>query len=371
LLSFQQKLVDADYFAIAQVQPDIEHARDGIVPIRVILGPAKRTIYTGGVFYGTDTGPGIRGGVERRWVNRRGHKLKFEAMIAQRLKTLTSLYTIPLPGNDNHSLSFGANYRDENTDTSTSKTFGLAAIDSRIWHGWTRTLGLKFLTGDFEVANLEGDTTLLYPEVSIAKKRADDFNFVRRGWSLTLAARAGQEGLLSKTSFAQATADAKWIHGITRRSRFIARGSLGVTEVDDFDDLPPELRFFAGGDRSIRGYAFQTIGAPLPERLIPVAQARCDAHPNRDCKDFIIGGRNLAVVSAEYEYYFTRNWGMATFVDTGDAFNGFGTYDQKIGVGLGVRWRSPVGMIRADLGFPVADDDHHGVELHIVIGPDL
>ncbi len=371
VLSLQQRLIDADYFAIVQVEPDIEHAADGVVPIKVALAPAKRTIYTGGVFVGTDTGPGVRGGIERRWLNKRGHKLKTEAIVAMRLKTASVLYQIPLAGPDNHSLSFGANFRDENTDTSTARTFGLAATDSRIWHGWTRSLSAKFLTGDFKVANIEGDTTLLYPEISLARKRADDPSFVRDGWSLTFAARAGQKGLVSDTTFAQASADAKWIRGLGDHSRFIARGSLGATKVDDFDKLPPELRFFAGGDRSIRGYGFQTVGNPLPAELVPQALAYCAAHPKNDCQELVIGGKNLAVASAEYEYYFKPNWGIATFVDTGDAFTSFGSYRQKIGVGIGARWRSPVGMVRVDLGVPVHDDEHHGVELHIVIGPDL
>src|SRR4029079_10909204 len=133
--------------------------------------------------------------------------------------------------------------RDENTDTSQSNTWGLAATDSAIWNGWTRTYGIKFLTGDFEVPNLPGNTTLLYPEASISRKQADDPVFVRKGYSLTFAARAGA----GSTKFAQGTADGKWIRGIGDKSRFIARGSLGATDVDDFDKLPPELRFFAGG----------------------------------------------------------------------------------------------------------------------------
>ncbi|MEO7433044.1 MAG: autotransporter assembly complex family protein [Dokdonella sp.] len=372
LLAFQQRLIDADYFSIAQVQPDTENAHDGVVPIKVVLAPAKRTIYTAGVFIGTDTGVGVRGGIERRWINRRGHKLKLETILAQRLKTASAQYQVPLGGNDNHSLNYGITFRDENTDTSTSKTLGLAATDSKMWRGWTRTLGLKFLTGDFEVANIEGSTTLLYPEVSLARKKADDPIFVRRGWSMTFAARGGVEGALSDTTFTQISADAKWIRGIGDHSRFIARGSLGATKVGDFDKLPPELRFFAGGDRSIRGYAFQTIGAPLPQEDVAQAVARCAAFPKRTCQTFVIGGQNLAVASAEYEYYFKPNWGIATFIDTGDAFSSFNSYRQKVGTGLGVRWRSPVGMVRADLGFPVHDKDSNStVELHIVIGPDL
>lgn len=371
LLGFQQRLIDADYFSIAQVQPDIEKAHDGTVPITVMLAPAKRTIYTGGVFIGTDTGPGVRGGVERRWVNLRGHKLKLEAIVATRLKTASALYQIPLAGPSNHSLNFGATYRDEDTDSSTAKTLGLAASDSAVWNGWTRTFGLKFLTGNFEVANIQGSTNLLYPEISLARKESDDPMFVRRGWSVTFAARAGQKGVVSDTSFAQVSADAKWIRGLGEHSRFIARGSLGATKVGDFDALPPDLRFFAGGDRSIRGYAFQTIGTPLPADQVPLALARCAERPSSTCQTLIIGGKDLAVASAEYEYYFKPNWGVATFVDTGDAFNSFGDYRQRVGTGFGVRWRSPVGMIRADLGFPVHDKTASGVELHIVIGPDL
>ena len=369
VLELQQRLIDADYFAIAQVQPDIEHAHDAIVPIKVMLAPAKRTIYTGGVFIGTDSGVGVRGGVARRWVNQRGHKAKIEAIVAERLKTLNAVYKIPLAGPNNHSINFGANYRDEDTDTSKSNTWGLAATDSAIWNGWTRTYGIKFVTGDFEVANIPGNTTLLYPEISLARKRADDPVFVRDGWSLTFAARGS--AYVGSTSFAQITGDGKWIRGLGANGRFIARGSLGATDVGDFDKLPPELRFFAGGDRSIRGYAYQTIGPPLPDELVPEALARCAADKNRDCQTLVIGGKYLIVGSAEYEYYFKPNWGIATFVDTGDAFSTFSDYRQKVGVGIGARWRSPVGMVRVDLGFPVHDSENHGVELHIVIGPDL
>jgi translocation and assembly module TamA len=369
VLELQQRLIDADYFAVAQVQPDIEHAHDGTVPIKVMLAPAKRTIYTGGLFIGTDTGFGVRGGVTRRWLNSRGHKGKVEVIVAERLKTANATYQIPLAGPNNHSLNFGFNYRDENTDTSQSNTWGLAATDSAVWNGWTRTYGMKFLTGDFEVANIPGSTTLLYPEASLSRKRADDPVFVRKGYSLTFAARAA--AFVGSTDFASVTADGKWIRGIGENSRFIARGTLGATKVTDFDKLPPELRFFAGGDRSIRGYAYQTIGPPLPDELVPEAEARCAADKNRDCQTLIIGGKYLVVGSAEYEYYFKPNWGIATFIDTGDAFSAFNDYRQKIGVGVGARWRSPVGMVRVDFGFPVHDDQNSGVELHLVIGPDL
>jgi len=360
LLQLQQRLTDADYFAIIDVHPDREHAAEGVIPIAVVLAPAKRTVYAAGVFIDTDVGFGVKGAVTRRWVNGYGHKLRVEALVAQRLKTVGTVYSIPLPGPDNRSFNFGANYRDENTDTTKSNTASLVVNETRQWLGFTRTLGLHLLTGDFTIVDPNGNkaldqpgqSTLLYPEVVLEKKKGDDPLFVRDGYALTVIAR-GSPGLLSDTQFVQARVDGKWIKGFGENQRLIVRGTLGAMEVGDFDKLPPELRFFAGGDRSIRGYAYQTIGP-------------------QDQNGLVLGGEDLVVASVEYEYYFKPNWGIATFVDTGDAFTGFSNFKTRIGTGVGLRWRSPVGMVRADIGVPINDPyGKTGVELHLVIGPDL
>lgn len=359
LLGLQRRLTDAEYFAVVDVRPDVEHAADGVVPILVDLAPAKRSIYTGGIFVGTDTGGGVRGGVERRWVNSRGHKLKTELILAQRLKSASALYVIPLPGTDDRSYNFGVNYKDENTRSSQSKTASVVANETRQWRGFTRTLGLHLVTGDFSFGDLKGNSTTLYPEVSLTRKRADDPLFVRKGYSLSLLGRAAKADLLSDTDFAQVRADAKWVRGIGDHQRFIARGTFGTSWVNDFDALPPDLRFFAGGDRSIRGYGYQAIG---PRETV--------ADKDNNEKDQVIGGKSLVVASAEYEYYFKPKWGVATFVDAGDAFSGTG-FAAKVGAGIGLRWLSPVGMVRLDVAAPVGDRHADGVQLHLVIGPDL
>ncbi|HET9485372.1 MAG TPA: autotransporter assembly complex family protein [Xanthomonadales bacterium] len=350
LLELQQRLTDAEYFSVVEVAPDVEKASGGVVPINVAVIPAKRSLYTGGFFVGTDTGFGVRGALERRYVNRRGHKLGVAAEYSQRLRTLATTYTIPLPGRDNRSWNFGAAYRDETTDTSESRTIRLAANETREWRDWTLGYGPQFVTGDFTVAEEDGETTLLYPEVSLSRKKADDVNFPRRGWSMLAVARGGLDGALSDTTFLQLRGDAKYVRGIGERGRFIARGTLGAMHVDDFGKLPPELRFFAGGDRSIRGYEYQAIGP-------------------RNARELVVGGEYLAVASAEYEHYFLEKWGGAVFVDAGDAFTR--DFDPKIGAGVGVRWRSPVGMVRLDFAVPVDDAFESGVQFHLAIGPDL
>jgi translocation and assembly module TamA len=364
LLALQQALNGADYFAVVNVLPDVDEAKAGVVDVTVQLAPARRTIYTGGPFIGTDTGFGLRGGIERRWVNRRGHKWKNELVVAQRLKTLSTLYTIPMPGTNQRSYNFGANFRDSDTATSQSRTLELVGNETRQWHGWTRTLGAHALAGTFTVGKRgnepdntpgieHGRSTEVFAEGSLSRKQADNPSFVRRGWSFSLAARSTAGTLLSDAGFSQVTADAKWIRafGAKKRNRLILRGSVGATWTKNFSALPPQLRFFAGGDRSVRGYGYQSIGP-------------------RNSYDRVIGGRNLLVFSTEVEHYFTRDWGMAAFVDTGNAFTGT-DYRPKIGAGLGVRWRSPVGLIRVDFGTPIHDAQRHGVELHLVIGPDL
>lgn len=371
LLQLQQKLIDADYFAIVDVMPNKEQARDGVIPIDITLAPAKRNIYTAGVFVDSDVGVGVKGSITRRWVNAHGHKLKVEAEIAQKEKSLSTTYTIPMPGPNNRSFNFGAIYNDIDTTTIQSRTFRFVANETQQWLGFTRTLGINYLTGNFTVAAIDGSSGMLYPEMSLTRKHADDTNFVRDGYSIILDAR-GSPGLLSDTKFAQLRGDAKWIHGFADNQRLILRGTLGMTTVDDFDALPPELRFFAGGNNSIRGYAYQTIGPPLSPALVPIANANCARNSSLDCSNLIIGGKNLVVASAEYEYYFTPTWGIATFIDTGDAFNSFNSYQNRIGTGVGLRYRSPVGMIRADIGVPVNDPTGRtGVQLHLVIGPDL
>jgi translocation and assembly module TamA len=362
LLKLQQTLNGADYFAVVNVMPQLDTAKNGIVDIDVQLAPAKRTIYTSGLFVGTDTGVGVRGGIGKRWVNQYGHKWTNDVVLAQRLKTVTSQYTIPLPGDNERSLNFGATYRDANTVTSQARTLELVANESEIWRGWVRTLGVHALTGTFDVGKTpdepestpgveHGSSTLVYAEGSLTRKQAYNFDFVRRGWSISLDARSTAGDLLCSARFSEITADAKWIRAFWGNNRVVLRGSLGHVWTDNFDALPPQLRFFAGGDQSIRGYSFQSVG---PENIY----------------GRVIGGNSLIVASATLEHYFTPRWGIATFIDAGNAFNGTNV-EAKVGTGVGVRWRSPVGMIRVDVGTPINNAQRHGVELHLVIGPDL
>jgi translocation and assembly module TamA len=352
LLVLQQRLIDADYFSLVSVQPDIAQRQDGRVPVEVLLTPAKRTIYTAGAYVSTDAGPGGRLGIQRRWINDRGHKWGAEVEYSTRLQAASTTYRIPRPGVRNRYYDFAAGYRDETTDTSRSTLKRLSASEVLDrWHGYQRVLGLRLLDGNFNIADELRSSKLLYAEGSLARKRIDDQVFPRNGDAVNYVLRLAAPGLLSDSSLVQLRGDARWVQPAGRDARLILRASLGMLDASDFDALPPELRFFAGGDHSVRGFDYQAIG-------------------ERNSTGGVIGGRNLVVASAEYERFFLQDWGAAVFIDAGDAFSS--SFNANVGAGIGLRWKSPVGIVRIDFAVPVSTDlEDSGLRLHLVIGPDL
>jgi translocation and assembly module TamA len=308
-------------------------------------------VYTANVYVSTDSGPGTRLGYERRWLNDRGHKLSTDVAYSTRLQEYGVQYRIPEPGIPNRSYTFAVGYRDEETDSSTSRMAraGATEVTDR-WKGFQRTLGLQYLNGDFEIASEQRSTSLLYAEGLLTRKKSNDLYFPLSGYSLLYGVRLAAESLLSDTSLAQVRAEAKWLQQVGDDGRVILRAAAGGMVAGNFDALPPELRFFAGGDRSIRGFDYQQIG-------------------DLDAKGEVIGGKYEAIASAEYEHYFLPKWGAAAFVDAGDAFTQ--QFDVNVGAGIGLRWKSPVGLVRLDIARPVVSDFDHSWRIHLVIGPDL
>ncbi len=351
VIEMQQRMTGSEYFDIVDVSPDIEGAVNYVVPIMVKVTPNKQTLYTAGLSIGTDSGAGVRGAMDRRYVNAYGHKLHAEAQVSQRLQGILAEYRIPKPGRDQRQLAFGAGYAQSEFEDVRSDVFSAAVSDARLWRDWTRIASLKYLRSDFTIGSTEGQSNLLYPELRLQRKETDDILFPRKGWSLDFALRGSPLEFGGGTRFLQFYADARWILPMGDKSRALFRGAGGTTQVRDFNSLPPELRFFGGGDRNIRGFDFQSIGEV-------------------DESGAVIGGRHLIAVSAEYEFDVFREWGAAVFVDAGDAFND--RFDAKVAVGVGARWRSPIGLVRLDVAYPLRRGDlDGGVQLHLVVGPDL
>jgi translocation and assembly module TamA len=348
LIELQTRLGDTGWFSTVEVSPVLEELADGLVPVEVRVTPSLRTAYSGGVSVGTDSGFGVRGAMERRWVNARGDKLKLEANLSQRQSGVAAAYEIPMAGRERRAWGLLTGWRDESTTSSESQLATLAVYLRRDLGAWAARGAVNFINGDFEVGGERGNSTLFYPELSLQRREADDLIAPRNGWSLAATVRAAPGGF-GGSRFTTVELSGAWIRDLAEDWRVLSRGAIGYTEAEDFSKLPPQLRFFAGGDRSLRGYAWQALGA-------------------RNAAGAVIGGDRLLTLSTELERKLTGSIALAGFVDTGNAFRG-NDFSPATGVGFGVRWRSPVGMVRVDVGHAL--DDPGGVRFHLIIGPDL
>jgi translocation and assembly module TamA len=340
------------YFADVRVRPDLEARNNGAVPINLLLTPRPRTGYELRLGYGTDTGPRVRAEVQRRRVNARGHKWHAGIAAAQRQQTLESVYAIPLarPLTDSLDAYARANREDNNAIVSQSGTLGVQWTELRA--GWTRSLFTEYLYERTRYGRepAQGDGFLL-GGLKLGRRVLDDPLFPTRGHSLDLILRGAAEPLLSATSLIQgklrAMASRPWRGFILQ-----ARAELGATAADQYPRLPKSLRFFAGGDNSVRGYGYESL-APANDR------------------GQTIGGRYLTTVSVEAMHpVYAEDWFGALFVDSGNAYDHRTEMDLKTGVGIGLRWRSPIGMVRLDLAQPL-DPDGASPRLHIGIGADF
>ncbi|OMH26282.1 hypothetical protein BGP75_01155 [Motiliproteus sp. MSK22-1] len=349
LIDLQSNLIDSDYFQRVEVQPLWSQA-DGInVPIEVAVEAHKRTKYQAGVGYGTDTGARVKLGMTRRWVNNRGHQFNTQLLASQIHTGLTAEYAIPglQPQHDRYTVHLKLNNENSTTVDADNYSFGTSWQHQGL--PWKRVLSLEWQQERFDFDGPSQTTQFLIPRISLTRLSTGDRLNIRNGQRYSLQLLGASDDLLSDTNFVQLRLGTKVVRSLTPNWRLLGRADAGVTAVDSFDQLPATLRFFAGGDNSVRGYDYQSLGP-------------------RNNEGTLIGGPHLLTASAELEYRLSENWGLATFIDSGDAFEDTDIHMQT-GIGVGLRWFSPIGPVRLDLAFPQNDDG--GFQLHFSLGPDL
>ena len=362
----RESLQRLDYFSAIDVAIAPDKAVDREVPVEVTLTPAKRSVYTAGLSYGSDSGAGVRLGVDRRYLNRRGHKATAQLDLAQRRKTLTLQYRIPAFAWLDGWYTLALQAADEQTDFIDNRRVEfLASRSGQVSRKLEAVAGLHVLRERWAyTAEDDGDAStppdyryasFAYPSLDATYTDVDDRLMPRRGFGATAFVRGGRGRAGSDTGllFAQSHATLNWYHGLGPLSRLIARGELGHTWSDaPVGTLPPSLRFHAGGERSIRGYGWREVGPRV----------------GAEGKRFAVGARNVITASAEYEQYLNDRWGYALFVDSGSAFNT--RPDMHTGVGFGVRWRSPVGPVRIDVAHGLNSPDSP-FQIYLGLGAEL
>ncbi len=345
LLELQTRLQDSLYFAWATVEVEADPDRPLDVPVRVTVteNPSKRLGF--GIGFSTDTGP--RGQVEYRDLNflDRAWRLSGTLKLEGKRQSLGGELHFPLTE---------AGYRDslqaltERTDIEGEVTekLVLGARRSRVLGRDETAYGMRYFLERQGLAGATGERrSALVPSWSWIRRDVDNLLYPTRGYILNLQADAAAKALLSDRDFLRGYGRAVWFHPFSERDQVILRGELGAVAAGGRDGIPSDFLFRTGGDQTVRGYAYQSLG---------VREG-----------DAIVGGRWLALASAEYVRWFTPQWGAAVFVDAGDAADAAGDLDPALGYGLGARWKSPVGPLNLDVAY---GQESERLRLHFSVG---
>lgn len=350
LLTMQRALSASDYFRLVQVEPRREQADSLRVPIRVTLETRPRASYTVGAGYGTDTGVRGTAAGRLRWLNARGHRIQGEARASARYQSFSGQYIIPVGGGPANRVAATAVVEHEDFEGLESRSvFARVELDHGRG-GWREVVSFRLAEDWFRDGDDVGNSTLLIPEVAWTRVWGDEVVYPRRGFRVELGVR-GATAELSDIGFAQATARLSAARGLHPTGRLLARLSVGATRVDDLLALPISLRLYAGGDQTVRGFKYRSLG--------PVG-----------VDTTVTGGRHQLVGSIEVEQMVIAGFGLAVFTDAGNVFAAgrdisLGGLEQ--GVGFGLRWRSPIGLVRADIAWPVSRSGEEP-RLHFVFG---
>lgn len=353
IVELHQALRSSSYFESVRVDADPLAAEGERVPVAVRLQTREPRSVAFGLGYATDVGPRGRASWTRHWANPQGHSYGAEMELSAPQQNIGLWYDIPGDPPLTDKWRFVGGYQAEDIADTDSRSKLLKVgpeWHSQLDNGWLRILSLKWQHEEYVLGDDTGLSTLLMPGVSYSYLRSDNPIDPNHGYRLQFDLAVAKEGLLSDADVVHGNVSLKGLTTLGRRHRLLGRVQFGGTESNGFNAVPPSLRFFAGGDQSVRGYDYQSLS------------------PDNGQGDKI-GGQYLFAASVEYQYSFVERWRVATFYDQGNAFDSLSAPSVKSAVGVGVRWVSPVGPLRLDLAHPL--DGEGGVRLHFSMGPEL
>ena len=343
------------------------------VPLYVFVSAEKPRDAQVGIGYGTDTGTRATAKIDYNLLNRKGYQAGAEVALSRISKNATVYASRPWKHPLNDKLDGRLTYEEEiidqgegNFDLSTNTLRARLARNIRSEDGWNKSYFVRYRSDELETgvdqANLRDlpvrftssnpTQQALLLGYGISKTTADSVTNPTRGYRQYYSIEAGSESALSDTDMAIVNAGLSGVYSFGEDNKHQVVGQLtgGYIWADDFYDVPYKLRFFAGGDQSIRGYDYNSL-SPIE-------------------KGYLTGGQILAVGSGEYNYEFKPGLRGAVFTDVGNAYDKDFKADTKVGVGVGVRWASPVGMVRVDVAAGVTEEEIP-VRLHFFIGSPL
>ncbi len=336
LVETYDALSKSGYFEQVEIRPDFQRAESQRVPIAISLYPKDKHHYSFGLGYGTDVGVLVNAFYENRRLNTDGDTFSANLDASLVLSTLETQYNIPLDNPLSDSYTFGAGLKREKTDNFTSQS---ATLSNRLKYGladgWKQTLFADFSYEKFTIQQEKKQSLLFILGGNWLNSFSNNMMHPTEGRRLRVDLGGSYETPLSNVSFLRANLDGVWMTPLPWSGVFTGRMNLGAMTVNKFNNLPTSYRFYAGGINSVRGYDYKEL-AP------------------KDGLGNVAGGKFSALLSAEYEQTLFGDYGVAAFIDTGNAFN-LDNISIKTGAGIGLRWYSPIGPIRLDFAIPLND----------------
>ena len=331
VLKFQRRLLASGYFASAVVSAEASPQTPGKAPVTVTLveAPSQRVEF--GVGYSTDRG--FRGQVDYTDKNLfdRAWRLSSNLYVDRLSQQVTGGLEFPRL-EDGWRYAVEGKYKNEDIQGQRITNWSITGAHLYTVEEYESALSLQFLT---ERSSLEDgthdDRDALFLGQSWTWNGLDDLLNPRKGWLAKLQVGGATKAVLSTTDFGRVYGKANYLYPFNRRWSLGLRAEAGLVAADTRAGIPSAYVFRTGGDTTIRGYAFESLG---------VAEG-----------DAIVGGRYLLLGSVELTRWITPDWGAAVFYDTGNAFDDLHEFDPVAGYGAGARWHSPIGSLSLDLAY--------------------
>jgi translocation and assembly module TamA len=337
LLRFQQRLQNSGYFASVSVRIDAdpEHPRDTPILVDVIERKVQRVAI--GLGYSTDYGP--RAQLDYQHVNLFDRAWRFNVRTVADLKQQSMFANLYFP-TESGGFRNGVDATIQSADiqNQVTRTYSFAAKRQH-FEEWRESLtGLQYQWQDVDVSpfpTVQNRALSLNREVIL--RQVDNLLNPTSGYFAALQVNGATKAILSDQNFLRVYGRGVYFYPISNRDSLVLRSEIGVTFAPNTDGIPTDFVFRTGGSQTVRGYAYQSLGVKKG--------------------DAVVGGRYLFLASAEYVRWILDNWGAAVFFDTGNAWDDFPTITLVRGYGVGVRWRSPVGSLSADIAYGEATNE--------------
>lgn len=337
----QLHLLNSGRFNSALMTPEKDKAEDFLVPVLITLKAAPPKRFRAGIGYSTDTGGRLSAKyTDLNVYGDRGHEFSGILTLSERLQGLGVGYIIPGSKDIDNLTAFRLNFQNEELDTYDNKLLSFEASRTRSFRkGRLGTVFAKVQHEESTIAPESVTSFFVMPGLRFSQLIYDDLVRPTKGFRYAVEVRGTSKYLNSDMNLLQVLAQGNLLFPLPGRLSVFTRVQTAVSLQDEpLRELPASLRFFAGGDRSVRGYKYQSLG---PE----------------DRSGEVTGGKHLIAGSIEIERALSDDWGIAAFYDAGNAFNSLSDIKLYQGAGLGLRYNTVIGALRLDIARQIGVDD--------------